>query len=54
MRKLLKLLNARYCPICAEDLDNEPFCSKHGDVSGLKMYRYNYFVAHFMKFFAGE
>lgn len=37
------IMTRKFCPFCAEELhvDDGPFCSKHGDVSGLKDWRYN-------------
>lgn len=29
-----------YCPICAENIEDEPFCSSCGDVSGYKPEEY--------------
>jgi hypothetical protein len=45
-----------YCPICAEDLNYEPFCSSCGDVSGAKLdeydlHEYNYYIEKQMKIF---
>lgn len=37
----LYFLNRKsYCPCCGEYLDDGPFCSKHGDVTGLPTYQY--------------
>ncbi len=45
-----------YCPICAEDLNHEPFCSSCGDVSGDKLeaydlHEYNYYIEKQMRIF---
>lgn len=46
MQKLFrKIFKSHYCPICCEDLGEEPFCSSHGDVSGLQHYKYHFPVA---------
>ena len=36
-----KITTDSYCPICAENIGDEPFCSSCGDVSGAKVGEYS-------------
>jgi len=45
-----------YCPICAENIDNEPFCFSCGEISGSKSEEYklherDYYIKKQIKIF---